>query len=81
MKDADVLSWQGVAAPKGLPADVKKRLVEALQFALKDPQIKTRLNEIGLEVVANTPEQFTASQAKEFARWKKVIEDRKITAD
>ena len=81
VKDADVLSWQGVAAPKGLPADVKKRLVDALQAALKDPQIKTRLNEIGLEIVANTPEQFAASQAKEFARWKKVIEDRKITAD
>ncbi|WP_409338564.1 Bug family tripartite tricarboxylate transporter substrate binding protein [Curvibacter cyanobacteriorum] len=81
VKDAEVYSWQGVAAPKGLPADVKKRLHEALVFALADPQVKSRLTEIGFDIVANTPEQFTAFQAREFARWKKVIEERKITAD
>jgi hypothetical protein len=32
-------------------------------------------------VVANTPEQFVAFQQQEFARWKKVIEVRQITAD
>ena len=36
---------------------------------------------IGLEVVANTPAQFAAFQQQEFARWKKVIETGKITAD
>jgi hypothetical protein len=31
--------------------------------------------------VANTPEQFAAFQAQENARWKQLIETRKITAD
>ena len=35
----------------------------------------------GFELVANTPEQFTAYQASESARWKKLIETRKIAAD
>ena len=48
---------------------------------LNDPQIKPKLLELGFEIVGNTPEQFTAYQAAEFARWKKLIESRKISAD
>lgn len=81
IKDANVYSWQAIAAPKGLPADIKTRLHSAIKDALNDPAIKPKLLELGFEIVANTPEQFTAFQAAEFARWKKLIETRKITAD
>ena len=43
--------------------------------------VKPKLLELGFEIVGNTPEQFTTFQAAEFARWKKVIEVGKITAD
>jgi hypothetical protein len=36
---------------------------------------------LGFEVVASTPEQFTAFQAAEFARWQKLIQSRNIKAD
>ncbi len=39
------------------------------------------MTEIGLEIVANTPEEFGKFQAAEYARWKKVIETGKITVD
>jgi len=81
VKGADVYSWQAVAAPRGLPADVKGTLHAALVAALNDPQVKAKLVDLGFEIVANTPEQFTRFQAAEFARWKKVIETGKITAD
>lgn len=81
VKGVDVYSWQGIAAPKGLPADVKTRLHAALVAALNDPQIKADFAKIGIEVVANTPAQFASFQQSEFARWKSVIETRKITAD
>ncbi len=81
VKDADVYSWQAVAAPKGLPADVKAKLHAALVAALNDPAIKPKLLEVGFEIVANTPEQFAAFQAAEFTRWKTLIETRKITVD
>jgi len=76
-----VYSWQAVAAPRGLPPAIKAKLHAALVAALNDPQVKPKLLEVGFEVVANTPEQFSAFQATEFARWKKVIEAGKITAD
>lgn len=81
IKGLQVYSWQGVAAPKGLPADIKAKLHAGIVKALNAPDVKPRLIEQGFEVVANTPEQFTAFQAAEFERWKKVITDRKITAD
>ncbi|MFZ2989056.1 Bug family tripartite tricarboxylate transporter substrate binding protein [Ideonella sp.] len=78
---ATVYSWQAFAAPKGLPADIKAKLHDAIVAGLADPAVKTKLLELGFEIVGNTPEQFTAYQASEFARWKKVIEAGKITAD
>jgi tripartite-type tricarboxylate transporter receptor subunit TctC len=81
VKGVTVYSWQAFAAPKGLPADIKGKLHEALVAGLNDPQVKPKLLELGFEIVGNTPEQFTAFQANEFARWKKVIEVGKITAD
>jgi len=80
-KGVTVYSWQAFAAPKGLPADVKAKLQGAIVAGLNDPAVKPKLLELGFEVVGNTPEQFTAFQASEFARWKKVIEVGKITAD
>jgi tripartite-type tricarboxylate transporter receptor subunit TctC len=81
IKEANVYSWQAVAAPKGLPADIKAKLHGAIVSALNDPQVKPKLLELGFEIVANTPEQFTAFQAAEFARWKKLIASRDIKAD
>ena len=81
VKGVNVYSWQAVAAPKGLPADIKAKLHGAIVAALNDPAVKPKLLELGFEIVGNTPEQFAAFQASEFARWKKVIEVGKITAD
>jgi len=81
LKGVTVYSWQAFAAPKGLPADIKTKLHDALVAGLNDPAVKPKLLELGFEIVGNSPEQFTAFQAAEFARWKKVIEVGKITAD
>ena len=76
-----VNSWQALAAPKGLPAELKTKLQAAVAGSLNEPAVKQKLVDVGFEIVANTPEQFTAFQAAEFARWKKVIEVGKIEAD
>jgi len=81
VRGADVYSWQAVAAPKGLKPEVRKALHEAVVAALADPSMKARFVDVGFEIVANTPEQFAAFQAREFARWKQVITAGKISAD
>jgi tripartite-type tricarboxylate transporter receptor subunit TctC len=81
VKGVDVFSWQAVAAPKGLPKDVKDKLHGALVKALADPELTKTLSDQGFEVVANTPEQFSQFLNQELARWKTVIETGKITID
>jgi tripartite-type tricarboxylate transporter receptor subunit TctC len=81
VKNVDVYSWQAVAAPKGLPANVKTKLHDAIVGALNDPELKAKLTEQGFEVVANSSEEFAKFQAQELARWRNVIETGKIEVD
>jgi tripartite-type tricarboxylate transporter receptor subunit TctC len=81
VKGAEVQSWQAIAGPRGLPADVKAKLHDAIVAALNDPSVKEKLLAQGFEIVGDTPEQFAKFQAAEYARWKHLIETRNIRAD
>ena len=81
VKDLVIYSWQAVVAPKGLAPDVKARIHASLVAALNDQQVKKSFTDVGFEVVGNTPEQFVAYQQKESARWKYLIEARKISVE
>lgn len=81
VKNAEVYSWQAVAAPKGLPADVRARLNKDIVAIVNDPSVKPKLLEVGFEIVGNTPAEFETFQQKELARWKQVIETGNITAN
>ena len=78
VEDLEVYSWQAFVAPKGLPADVKERLLKSMTTALSTPDLKKRYNDLGFEVVANTPDEFSRFLEKELARWKVVVETGKI---
>jgi len=73
VEGVDVYSWQGIAAPAGLPADVQKTLHGAIVKALNAPSVSKPFTDIGLEIVANTPDEFTRFQAQEYDRWKDVV--------
>ena len=81
VKNTQVYSWQAVAGPKGLPADVKAKLGAAITEALHDPAIAKRMTDLGFEIVASTPEQFKTFQQQELARWKTVIQSAHIEAN
>ena len=75
----EVYAWQGIVAPKNLPADIRDKLSAALTTAIKDPAVSKPFTDVGLEVVANSPEAFTKFQQDESKRWKTVIETGNIT--
>jgi tripartite-type tricarboxylate transporter receptor subunit TctC len=81
VKDLEVYSWQAAAAPKGLPADVRKKLEAELIASATAPDIKAQFEAVGFEVVANNGEEFQKFLTGEIARWKNVIEVGKITAE
>jgi tripartite-type tricarboxylate transporter receptor subunit TctC len=81
VKGVDVYSWQAVVAPKGLPAHILRTMHGALVSALGDAKVKQQFVSLGFEMVGGTPEQFAAFLQRENARWKRLIEQRRITVD
>lgn len=81
VKGVEVYSWQAIVAPRGLAPAVRDKAHAAFVAAINDPAVKQQFVSVGFEVVGNTPAQFATFQQQEFARWKKVIETGKITAD
>jgi tripartite-type tricarboxylate transporter receptor subunit TctC len=64
--------------PAGTPPDVVKLLNREIVKALQLPDVKAKCKELGFDIVANTPEEFTTYLKKEVERWRKVIVDAKI---
>jgi len=52
------VAWQGIFAPKGTPDAVVRRLDSELATALRQPEVRTRLESSGAEVVAGSPEEL-----------------------
>ncbi len=75
------VSPQGVVAPAKTPAAVVARLNQELVKALNRADTRQRLGDLGIEVVANTPEEFAASMKNDIARTAKLIKDAGIRAE
>jgi tripartite-type tricarboxylate transporter receptor subunit TctC len=64
----EVYAWYGFWGPKGMPADVIKRLNAEANTAMKELAQAGKLNEIGVEPVNETPEEFARYMAAEVTR-------------
>jgi tripartite-type tricarboxylate transporter receptor subunit TctC len=84
---ADVLpgfesnTWFGLYGPKGLSADVQLKINTAVNQALAEAEIKDKLARLGIEPVGGTSQQFATMATADAAKWKKMIVERKITAE
>jgi tripartite-type tricarboxylate transporter receptor subunit TctC len=74
-------SWHGVLVPAGTPSPVVTRLHTESVRALHQPDVKERLSSMGYEVVASTPQQFTAYIAEQRAKYDKLIRQIGIKAE
>ena len=74
-------TWFGLFGPKALPAEVLTKVNAAANQALADPEVKDKLARLGIDAVVSTPQQFAEMVATDTAKWKKIISERKITAD
>ena len=79
--DLVVTSWQAVAAPARTPRDVVAKLNDATVRALRSPEIRERMTQIGFDVVGGTPEEFGAFMKAEIERWTRVVERGGIKPD
>ena len=77
----EVSSWQAVFAPAGTPKPIVQRLNAEIAKALKMPDVVARLDELGMNPSAGTPEQLGDYQKAEVAKWAKVVKAANIKPD
>ena len=77
----DVTVWFGVLTVAGTPREVVQRLNAEMVRILTSTEVKERFAKIGVEVVAGSPEHFSAFLKSEVERWAKVVRDANIKAD
>jgi tripartite-type tricarboxylate transporter receptor subunit TctC len=70
----DAVGWFGFLVAGGTPRPIVERLATALADALKAPEVAPRLREVGLDIVASTPEAFAAFIHGESVKWRRVVE-------
>lgn len=75
------VTWFGLYGPKGLPADIVNKVNAAVNQTLTDPDVKDKLSRLGIEPVGGTAAEFSAMLGRETIKWRKIITDRKISAD
>jgi tripartite-type tricarboxylate transporter receptor subunit TctC len=73
--------FYGMSAPKGTPAEIVKRLNEAVNEALKDPKLVARLAEIGGVPKPMTSAAYGEFIAGETEKWRKVVAFAGVTVD
>lgn len=74
----DVRSWAGLLAPAGTPRPVIDRLNLEVANAIKQPNVRASLEEMGGDVRGSTPEEMKSMVASELARWSRIVSERNI---
>jgi tripartite-type tricarboxylate transporter receptor subunit TctC len=74
-------AWHGLLAPRGTPSRIVALLNEKLRSAMASPDQVKRFQDRGLEVVTNSPEEFSAYLKDELQKWGRVIRERNIKAE
>lgn len=77
----DIAPIVGVAAPRKTPKDIIAKLSAEVQRAVRDPAVSAKLTGLGLELIADTPEQFAAFLDAEGKKWLPLIRKLNIRLD
>jgi tripartite-type tricarboxylate transporter receptor subunit TctC len=71
----EAVSWWGIVATKGTPADIVDALYRAIAKGLKAPDTHAFLSNMGVEAAGTTPREFAAFIQSEKVKWAKVVKD------
>ena len=74
-------AWMGVVAPAKTPKPLLDLMSTMVIDALRQPDVVEMLGKQMVEVIAGTPEQYTAFVRDDIRRWKPVIERNKIVLE
>ena len=67
--------------PAGTPTPLVNRLQRAIGEALHAAEVRTRFNDLGAEIIGDTPSQFATQLHVDFKRWRDVIRTANIVVN
>ena len=77
----DAPAWWAVLAPAKTPPEIVKRMNEALNKALKSPEVAAHLGRQGITVIGGTPEGARTFINRQMDTWAAVVRENNIKAD
>src|SRR5688500_19181439 len=76
----DVSSWYALFAPAKTPPAIVRKMNADVVAVLREPEVRKRIEDLGLEVVGSTPEEMRPFLRAERAKREHVIQAAGITA-
>lgn len=70
--------WYGLLGPAGLPRNVIAKLHDTFKGALADPAIKERLTDLGVDIIAGSPDELATFIGREIPKWAAVVKASKL---
>jgi tripartite-type tricarboxylate transporter receptor subunit TctC len=80
-KDFSIIEWFGLVGAAGIPAEAVRRMNAEVNRALRLPTVVERLQPLGFEMGAQTPEEFRAFVESEIRNLRTIIRTAKISTD
>lgn len=77
----DMSTWYGLVGPANMPADVQKKLSQALMQTVNAPEFKDRLIAQGMDPRPSTPEEFAKFIESESTRWSAILKGMNFKED
>ncbi len=81
VKDIEVMLWTAFLAPAGTPPPVVTRIRDEVARVVKLPDVRERFAGMGIDPVANSPEEFRRIMAADIAKWTAVAKAANIKAE
>jgi len=78
---SDVYSWQGVAMPAGVPGEIVARMSAEVAAVLRQPELRERFAEMGMETMVKSPAELRAHLVEETQIWVPLIRELGIRLD
>lgn len=74
VKGYEVISWNGVGAPKDTPKEVIDTMNKAMGDVLAMPDVKEQLAKVGVIAKASTPAELMARLTTDIKKWNEVVD-------
>ena len=78
IEGADTEGWYGLAAPRGTPIEILRRVREVSGNALNTREIRDNIESTGSQIIFNTPTEFEARVRSDIEKWTSVARSANI---